>query len=91
MTPAGRVLQIRRYAMPNGAILSVYSDLTEIRASEHKLIKAHSQAEAANRAKADFLATMSHELRTPLNAIIGFSEVISNELFGPIANRKYLE
>jgi len=34
---------------------------------------------------------MSHELRTPLNAIIGFSEVISNELFGPIANQKYLE
>ena len=34
---------------------------------------------------------MSHELRTPLNAIIGFSEVISNELFGPIANEKYLE
>ena len=91
VTPAGRVLQIRRCAMPNGAILSVYSDLTEIRASEHKLIKARSQAETANRAKADFLATMSHELRTPLNAIIGFSEVISNELFGPIANAKYLE
>jgi len=34
---------------------------------------------------------MSHELRTPLNAIIGFSEVISNELFGPIVNEKYLE
>ena len=34
---------------------------------------------------------MSHELRTPLNAIIGFSEIISNELFGPIINEKYLE
>jgi len=77
--------------MPNGAILSVYSDVTEIRASERKLIETRRQAELANRAKGDFLANMSHELRTPLNAIIGFSEVISNELFGPMVNEKYLE
>jgi len=38
-----------------------------------------------------FLATMSHELRTPLNAIIGFSELISSELFGPVGNEKYLD
>jgi len=91
ITPAGRLLQIRRRAMPNGAVLSIYSDVTDIKASERKLIEARSQAELANRAKGEFLANMSHELRTPLNAIIGFSEVISHELFGPIANEKYLE
>ena len=91
VTPGGRTLQIFRRAMPNGAVVSVYSDITELKASERKLIQARSQAEMANRSKSDFLANMSHELRTPLNAIIGFSEIISNELFGPIVNRKYLE
>ncbi len=91
VTASGRILQIRRRAMPGGAIVSVYSDITEIKVSERKLIQARSQAETANRSKSDFLANMSHELRTPLNAIIGFSEIISQELFGPIGNQKYLE
>jgi two-component system, cell cycle sensor histidine kinase PleC len=49
------------------------------------------RAEAANRAKSQFLANMSHELRTPLNAIIGFSELISSNLFGPLGSPRYDE
>jgi signal transduction histidine kinase len=90
-TPRGRILQISRRAMPDGAIVSVYSDVTDLKASERKLIEARSQAEMANRAKSEFLANMSHELRTPLNAIIGFSEIIAHELFGPLGNEKYLD
>jgi len=48
------------------------------------------QLEAASRHKSEFLANMSHELRTPLNAIIGFSEVLSEGMFGEI-NEKQTE
>lgn len=47
------------------------------------------RAVEASRAKSEFLANMSHELRTPLNAIIGFSEIMSQELFGPIGAASY--
>lgn len=53
--------------------------------------EARRRAEEANLAKSRFLATMSHELRTPLNAILGFSEVMNNEVLGPIENPSYKE
>ena len=54
------------------------------------LAAARDEAESANAAKTAFLAAMSHELRTPLNAIVGFSELIAQEVFGPL-QPKYLE
>jgi signal transduction histidine kinase/CheY-like chemotaxis protein len=58
-------------------------------ATERALGEAKDVAEAASRAKTDFLASMSHELRTPLNAVIGFSEMMSSEAFGPIGHERY--
>ncbi|HWU54765.1 MAG TPA: HAMP domain-containing sensor histidine kinase, partial [Rhizomicrobium sp.] len=49
------------------------------------------QAEIANKMKAAFLAAMSHELKTPLNAVLGFSEMIRDEVLGPIGNPAYRE
>ena len=53
--------------------------------------QARKRAEDANFAKSRFLATMSHELRTPLNAILGFSEIMRDEVLGPLNNQNYLE
>jgi len=54
----------------------------QIEESNRKLKKAVSVAEAANKAKSDFLSNMSHELRTPLNHIIGFTELVLEQHFG---------
>ncbi len=63
-------------------------DVTEDIRAERGLREAKSAAEAANRAKSQFLANMSHELRTPLNAILGFSEMLSQRLAGPLGERQ---
>ena len=55
-----------------------------------ELRRLYTELEAASRHKSEFLANMSHELRTPLNAIIGFSQVLRDEMVGPV-NEKQAE
>jgi signal transduction histidine kinase len=55
-----------------------------------ELRRVYAELEAASRHKSEFLANMSHELRTPLNAILGFSQVLREEMFGPV-NEKQTE
>ncbi|MEL6318833.1 MAG: ATP-binding protein, partial [Pseudomonadota bacterium] len=62
-------------------------DVTEAKIAAAALELARRKAEDANRVKSEFLANMSHELRTPLNAIIGFSEIMKDQVFGPLDDR----
>ncbi|CDX33355.1 PAS/PAC sensor signal transduction histidine kinase [Mesorhizobium sp. ORS 3359] len=76
--------------LPNDSgFCAVVRDITQWKRAEEDLTQARAVAERASSQKTDFLARISHEIRTPLNAIIGFSELMVDEKFGPIANDRY--
>lgn len=72
-------------------IHAMVRDITEKKMIEDNLQEALKEAERANVAKSEFLASMSHEFRTPLNAILGFSQMLKAQYFGPLGSDKYYE
>jgi signal transduction histidine kinase len=74
------------------AIMRAHLRAAEKTAS-HASVLAQEVAELANKSKAHYLATISHDLRTPMNAVIGYTQLIADEIYGPITplQREHLE
>ncbi len=72
-----------------GTFYAAARDITDRKMVEEELQSALVDAERANQAKSEFMATMSHEFRTPLNAILGFSEMLRSQYFGPLGADNY--
>ena len=95
----------RARKLPDGGTLLVLRDVSDQQRKEEDYqrqiaaLKAelalaqHARQDAVDtaRIRKDFLTATSHELRTPLNAILGFSEILTGEMFGPIQNERYRE
>jgi len=72
--------------------LAMFSrDITWERAQAAKLAEAKEEADFANRAKTEFMGRMSRDIRTPLNDVIGFAELISSQMLGPLSPAGYRE
>ncbi len=98
ITPLGDTRHIRCQGRcefdSEGDVIGLYGimqDVTQAVMHERALMESKETTERAYAAKSQFLANMSHELRTPLNAIIGFSEMMQQQLLGPIGNDRYLD
>jgi two-component system NtrC family sensor kinase len=91
--------EVRQFSDKEIALLQTFADqaviaienvrlFNELQVRNHEIEDKSRQLEVASQHKSEFLANMSHELRTPLNAIIGFSEVLSERMFGDLNEKQ---
>lgn len=101
----GTCLMIDERPLSGGGFVTLVTDITETRRTDHLLSSLREEqrilarryheeklrAEAASQSKTAFLAHLSHDIRTPLNHIIGFADMMRHETYGPIGDERYAD